>query len=329
MIVLRRAAVIESRHRMHVAVTDADGRLLWRAGDPDLVTFLRSAAKPFQALPLVADGAVEGMGIPQEELALACASHGGEPGHVEGVRHLLERSGIPEAALACGPHAPLSEWAASALAHSGELPQPIHNNCSGKHAGMLALARHHQWPLDGYLSPRHPVQRRMLTEVARWSGLAKGEIGTGVDGCGVVCFAMPLRFMARAYAALARASAQGVLGARGIVEAMVEHPWMMGGTDRLVSSVMLACGGSVILKDGAEGIFCGAERGGTMGFALKAEDGSRRAAAAAARRVLEALELLGGSARKELGGEWRVSVPNTRGEPAAFLEAELELEPAE
>ena len=311
---------------MHVAVVDSDGRLCARAGNPDLVTFLRSAAKPFQAMPLVEDGAVESFGIPADELALCCASHSAEPRHVEGVRRLLERCGVPESALACGAHRPMSEEAADELLRTGRVPERIHNNCSGKHAGMLALAKHHGWPLDGYLSPGHPVQKRMFHEVARWSGVAVEGIGTGVDGCGVVCFAIPVQFMARAYAALAEAAAAGGAGARAIVAAMVTHPWMVAGTGRAGTRVMTACSGSVVVKEGAEGIYCGVALSGRLGFALKVEDGASRAAEVAMVWVLELLGLLSEAAREELSGDFRPPVPNTRGEEVSFLDAELDLE---
>jgi len=316
---------VESRHRVHVAVADPDGRLVASAGEPDLVTHFRSAAKPLQALPLVEDGAGEAFGIPGEELALICASHSGEEAHVEGVRSLLRRAGVPEAALELGPHLPLWEDAAHDLIRAGLEAGPIHNNCSGKHAGMLALARHRGWSLEGYRLPDHPVQRRMLEEVSRWTGLDPEAIRPGVDGCGVVCFGLPLSAMARSFAALGSAAVRGERGPAAVVSAMVSHPYLLAGTGRLCTRLIEATDGVVFAKVGAEGVYCAGDRDGTLGVAVKVEDGSRRAVEMALIRVLEQTGLLAGEGLERLAGYRRRTVPNSRGDDAAFLEAELDL----
>ncbi|MBI4541319.1 MAG: asparaginase [Gemmatimonadetes bacterium] len=175
-VVVSRGATVESVHRVHVVVADAAGRIVAQAGDPQRVTFYRSAAKPLQMLPLVEDGVVARFGLTAEELAVCCASHGGEPAHVAAVSSVLAKLGLGAGALACGAQAPLHEASALALAARGEEPQPIHNNCSGKHAGMLALALAHGWPTSGYHQAGHPVQRRMRAEIARWSGVPGSEL---------------------------------------------------------------------------------------------------------------------------------------------------------
>ncbi|RMH15275.1 MAG: asparaginase, partial [Gemmatimonadetes bacterium] len=167
----------ESCHAVHAVVTDAEGRLVEAWGDPHTPTFFRSAAKPFQALPLVEDGVAAALELGPEHLALACGSHSGEPGHVAVARDLLRRAGADEEALECGPHPPFHEPSAKALCASGLEPRPVHNNCSGKHAGMIALARHHGWPVAGYRLAEHRVQARMRDEVARWTGLAPHALG--------------------------------------------------------------------------------------------------------------------------------------------------------
>ena len=210
----RRGDQTETVHRVHVAVVDADGALVARAGDPGLVTFWRSAAKPFQAMPLVADGAAERFGFSDAELALCCASHSSEPGQVEMVRALLAKIGCREDDLRCGPHTPLAEHVARDYQARGVRLTPVYSNCSGKHTGMLALARHHGWPTADYHRLAHPVQQRCLDEVSRWTNLPADRIGTAVDGCGVVCFALPLKNMALAYARLG--SGEG--GKQGIIE---------------------------------------------------------------------------------------------------------------
>ena len=200
---LIRGNIVESRHRVHVAVVNAAGHCVAGAGDPDLVTFMRSAAKPFQALPLVEDGVVERFGLTSEDLALACASHSSEPEQVERVRAFLARVGAGEDQLLCRPHTPLSEHVARDYVARGTTLGPVHSNCSGKHTGMLALARHHGWLTEGYTRPDHPVQRRCLAEVSRWTGVPEAKIGVGTDGCGVVTFAVSVRAMAGAYVRLA------------------------------------------------------------------------------------------------------------------------------
>ncbi|MEX0855998.1 MAG: asparaginase [Gemmatimonadota bacterium] len=324
-VLLRRGSVIESRHRIHLAVVDATGRREAFAGDPEFVTFLRSAAKPMQAIPLVEDGVVDGFGISTEELALCCGSHGGEPAHLQGVRNLLARCDLDEAALACGALRPMSDSAAHALLASGGSATAIHNNCSGKHAGMLALARHRGWSIEGYTRPEHPVQRRMRREVARWTDLDEDRLHTGVDGCGVVCFGMTIEEMARGYARLGSAARDGASGPRAVVDAMVAHPFMVAGTGRLCTRLMEATSGRIFAKVGAEGVYCAGVREGGLGIAVKAEDGARRAAEVAVLRALELLGLLSPSVREALADDLRVPIRNARGEIAAVLEADFEL----
>lgn len=349
---LVRGGLVESVHRVHAVVTDAEGRVLASCGDPEHDTLLRSAAKPFQALPLVEDGALEAFGFGARELAIACGSHGGEPGHLSLVGEMLVRAGIVEDALACGPHAPMHGASARALAATGSSPRPIHNNCSGKHAAMLALARHHGWPLDDYHVAEHPVQVRMAAEVARWTGCPEDDLGRGVDGCGVVCFSAPLHALARGYAALMAGRDSGDPGPAAVLGAMIAHPFLVAGTGRLCTALIEAGEGSIVAKVGAEGVYgaavrlpSGGGRGGSAtaaeptvaGIAVKVEDGSRRAAEVALVAVLDAIaDRFGGGGvppRKalpdrllEAAGPWRrPPVPNTRGEAVAHLEPHLAL----
>ena len=185
-VVVRRGGIVESVHRVHAVVVDGSGRRIASVGNPEYPVFYRSAAKPFQAVPLVEDGIVERFGLTMPELALCCASHSSEPQHIETARSILEKASLKEEDLECGPHLPFNEEAAAELLRSGQTPTPIHNNCSGKHAGMLALARANGWPTRGYIGRDHPVQQRMIKEVVRWTGLAEAEIGLAQDGCGRV-----------------------------------------------------------------------------------------------------------------------------------------------
>lgn len=301
-----RGGLVEAVHDVHVAVVDAAGRLVARAGDPDLVTFWRSAAKPFQAMPLVEDGVIERFGLTTEDLALACGSHSSEPAQVTRVRDLLARIGCSERDLLCGPHAPLSETVAQDYQTRGVRLTAVYSNCSGKHAGMLALARHHGWPTAFYTRLEHPVQQRCLAEVSRWTDVPVADVKTAVDGCGVVCFAVPLRSMALAYARLANASR--------IVEAMLRHPELIAGEGRPCTELMRAHPGRVIAKVGAEGVYCALLTGERLGVALKVADGHGVAAALAIAAVLEALGLKPRPASLTV----RANV-NTRGETVGEL----------
>ena len=195
-----RGDIVESVHVVSVAVVDPAGRLVAHAGEPARISFWRSAAKPFQALPLLEDGAADALGLTPAELALACASHSSEPKHLAVAQGFLRRIGATEDDLACGPHQPLSAAVAERVAREGITLTPLWSNCSGKHAGMLALARHRGWPSAGYHRPEHPVQRRILEEVSRWTGVPAARIPTATDGCTAVTFALPLAAMARAWA---------------------------------------------------------------------------------------------------------------------------------
>ena len=267
-----RGAAHESTHRVHVAVADAGGALIGGCGDPGRVAFYRSAAKPLQAVPLVEDGVLDRIGFTERELALCCASHNAEPEHLTLARSILARAGLDERALACGPHPSLRPERVRELWTEGVELGAVHNNCSGKHAGMLALAVARGWPLDGYLEPGHPVQRRMLAEVARWTGLKESELVTGTDGCGVVTFAVPLARMAASFARFTAAADAGGAPAR-IVAAMTRHPFAVAGTGRTCTAVMERMGSRVFVKTGDEGVYCGGVRGAWRG--LRPEGGGR------------------------------------------------------
>jgi L-asparaginase II len=315
---------VESVHEVEAVVVAPDGERLLDTGGTDQPVFARSAIKPFQALPLVLDGAADRYGLTREELALACASHSGEARHVAVARSILARAGLAEDALACGPHEPFAPAAAASLRREGREPGRIHNNCSGKHAGMLLLAQAAGWSVDGYHEPGHPVQQRVLKEVARWTGLDPDRIPNGVDGCGVVTFALPLAAMAGAFARLAAATATGEPAGRPL-QAMAEHPFMVGGSDRLCSAIIEATDGHIVAKVGAEGVYTAALLDRGCGLALKVRDGARRAAEVALLGVLDALEALEPDERTALA-EWsEPPVRNTRGETVGGIRARVEV----
>lgn len=287
-----RGSILESRHVVHVAVVDSGGTLRAAAGDPDMVTYFRSGAKPFQAVPLVRDGAMDRFGITLEELALCCGSHSGEPSHVETALSLLGKIGMDAESLFCGPQPPQHAQTRRDLAEAGLEPGRLHNNCSGKHVGMLALARSHGWETAGYSRPEHPVQRRMLSEVSRWAGIPYEAIALGNDGCGAVSFAMPLRQMAFAYASFARSARNGERDATYVVGAMTSYPEMVAGHGRLCTALMERSAGRLFAKVGAEGLYCVGVPGAELGIALKVEDGSIRAVGPAILAVMRQLDLI-------------------------------------
>ena len=321
-VVVRRGDIVESVHRVHAAVVDGDGRVTASVGDPERVVFHRSAAKPFQAVPLVEDGVVERFGFTTEELALCCASHSGEPPHVEIARSILEKAGLQERDLECGPHPPFDEQAANRLIRAGEAPRPIHNNCSGKHAGMLALAKANGWPVRGYVCSEHPVQRRMITEVSRWTGVAEGDIGLGEDGCGVVCFATPVSRLASGFARLGGAEGPP----REIVRVMTTHPFLVAGTGRFGTALGMAAGDRLFGKTGAEGLFAVGAVDGSWGLAVKVEDGGKRAVSVAILHILSELGTLDGIESEELDRFRAPPTISTRGVRVGDIRPEFRVE---
>ena len=323
-----RAGVVESVHRVNAVVATDSGRILARHGDVDWLTVYRSAAKPFQAIPLVVDGVVDRFGMTREELALTAASHNGEAEHLSGVAGILEKLGLSADALKLGPIPPLRREAAEALYRSGSAPTPAHNNCSGQHAAMLGLALVHEWPLDTYLDPRHPLQERMLEEMARYTGLPRERIETMPDGCGMVAFGVPLRNMARSFAMLGTASLKEEGPAR-VLEAMAAHPFMVGGTDRFCTALIQATGGRLIGKLGAEGVYGITVTGEGLGITIKVQDGGIRAGDAAAVRVLDLMGILSPEEGTALEGFRRTIVRNTLGDAVGEISANFQLESGE
>ncbi len=319
-VVAYRGEIPESVHNIHYVVVDRLGREIASGGNGDLVTYWRSAAKPFQLVPLVEGGGVERFGLEDRHLAVMASSHNGETVHVEAVAEILERIGIPEDTLACGAHPPWHGDAALELARRGEEPRAIHNNCSGKHANMLALCRLYGWDPEGYYKKEHPVQRRIMEEIRSFTGLTEEQLAVGTDGCGVPVFGLPLRRMAWAYALLADPRdlpQQKGEAVKRITKAMAGCPMLVAGTGRLDTELMEAGGGEIVAKLGSEAVYCLAllERG--WGVALKVEDGALRALGPAVMALLEKFDILTGA----LPGWREVALRNHRGEVIGKLAA--------
>ena len=298
---VKRGGLTESRHRGHVVAVEPDGNVVAFLGAPHLVTFLRSAAKPFQALPLLVSGAAERFGFTDREVALACASHNGEPIHTELATSMLEKIGLAPEALKCGVHEPYSAEVAQQLRERGEAPNVLQNNCSGKHAGMLALALHLDAPTETYVRPEHPVQVAIGKTVAQFADVAVQDLAVAVDGCAVPVFGMTVKAMALMYARLVSPPAEfDELTRRAcerIVRVMSAYPELIGGTsDRLDTTIMRAAPRRLVSKVGAEGVYTAGinpceewPRG--LGLALKIEDGDDRRARPTV--VVESLRQLG------------------------------------
>jgi len=319
-----RGDVVESTHRVHVAVVHADDGLVASAGNPAHQSFVRSSIKMFQALPLVEGGGVERFQLTGEELALCTASHGGEPFHVSAARSILAKALVTEAALACGPHLPMHEPSAEALARAGETPGRIHNNCSGKHAGMLAHCVQQQWVTGGYHRFSHPMQQRVVSTLSRYTRVDSSEFDKGIDGCGLPTFALPLDAVAEGCARFAAAAADAEPAPATLYNAMVMHPEYVAGTDRLDTDLMRMANRRLFAKVGAEGFYCAGIPAMKLGVALKVEDGAKRAAEPALLSVLHRLSAIGSAELEQLVRYGRPDILNTRNEIVGHLRVDLQ-----
>ena len=331
-----RGAITESRHRGHVVAVEPDATIVSCLGAPENVTFLRSSAKPFQALPLLVSGAADHFDFSDREVALACASHSGEPIHTEVVASMLRKIGLGPDALKCGIHEPFSSEVARRLRDHSEQPNVLQNNCSGKHAGMLALAKHLGAPTETYDSPENPVQLAIGRVVAEFAGVAVEDLSVGTDGCGVPVFGITVKAMALAYARLV-APPEGLnepsrSACQRIVRVMSTYPELIGGTtERLDTEIMRAAPGRLVSKVGAEGVYTAGiipckewPRG--LGLALKIEDGDDHRARPTV--VIEALRQLAVLRDESLEAVARYAffpVRNRRGEVVGEIRASFAL----
>lgn len=281
-VVVTRGGIVESQHFVRYAVAEASGAVVESAGDIDAPTFLRSSAKPMICAAVVASGAADHFGFTDAELAIAAGSHSGESYHVEAVSSMLEKIGLDASALQCGPHPPIHEPSAAALTKAGIAPGRIHNNCSGKHAAILALAVHIGAPTATYLSPGNPAERNILAACAEMFGVPEQSMIVGVDGCGIPAVAVPLRTSAAFYARFAEPTA---LPSRWrepldrVRRAMVNNPQYVAGTGRFDTDLMRATFPNTACKGGAEGFHASAMSHRGIGMCIKVADGNPRAVA--------------------------------------------------
>ena len=291
-----RGETVESVHRGHLIVIDGDGKEIFKLGDPETVTFWRSAAKSFQALPLITSGGAEYFGFSEKEIALACGSHSGEEIHVETAKRMLEKIGLSESDLQCGTHLPFDDKTAKAMIKSGERPTHLHNNCSGKHAGMLAFAKHTGADLKTYLEMQNSVQKEIMRAVSEFTETPEDKIALGIDGCSAPNFAVSIKAMATAFAKLVNPPESFdenlKKACEKIVSATIKFPEMIGGSERLDTQIMQIAKEKIISKVGAEGVYSAgilpSEKWKTgLGISFKIEDGDDKRG-----RPVVAIELL-------------------------------------
>jgi L-asparaginase II len=292
-----RGQAVESRHNVIVAVVAADGTLVRAHGEIAHPVYPRSAIKPIQSLGLIESGAADAFAVPEPRLALSAASHGGEPMHVMAAIDWLAKIGLDEGALACGPHLPTHAASAEALIRSGQPATRAHNNCSGKHTGMLSVCRHLDLPIEGYEKPDHPLQKRIETTYEDFLSFKLAGAARGIDGCSLPQIAVPLERMALAIARFGAPDgvfdAKRAAACKRMAAAIVAHPFMLAGTGRFCTKALIAARGLVVLKTGAEGVYLAAIPAKKLGIALKVEDGAGRAAEVAMAKLLD---LFGGFA---------------------------------
>jgi L-asparaginase II len=333
---VRRGSITESRHRGHIVAVDGDGQIVAQLGAPHNVTYLRSSSKPHQAIPLIASGAADRFGLTEKEVAIACASHNGEAIHTETVAGMLRKIGLDRSALKCGVHEPYSAEAARALREKGEQPTVLHNNCSGKHTGMLALALHLNAPTETYDEPSNPVQLNIVRRIAQFSGIPVEDVAVGIDGCGVPTFGVTVRAMALMYVRLVAPPPDfddaTRAACRRIVAAMSEYPEMIGGrAERLDTVIMQAARGKLISKVGAEGVYTAGvlpceEWPSGLGLALKIEDGEdRRARPTVVIESLRQLGVLKDEAMESVKPYASFTIVNRRGDEVGEVKPSFEL----
>ena len=313
-----RGNLVESRHRGAFVITNENGAVVGSAGDFSSAFFPRSAIKAFQCLPLIESGGAARFGLSDEEIALCCSSHSGEPEHVRVARAILAKAGVAEACYECGASSPIATEASFQLVRQGEKPQQVHNPCSGKHAGMLALAKHLGAPLEGYSKIEHPVQRAVASCLSRYCDVNVASAPYGIDGCSLPSWALPMDKVALGFARLGAAQDEAP---RWIITAARAHPFMSAGSKRFDTRLMQAVP-RLFIKLGAEGVFCGSVPHAGLGFALKCDDGAVRGAEVAIAHALAALSVWTAQERETLSEFAHETVSNANkmavGEVRAF-----------
>lgn len=289
-----RGNLVECNHNVHIAVVNSEGELIYSYGDPKKVIYARSSVKPIQAIQVLETKADEAYDITDREISFMCSSHSGETYHVECTRKILKKADISLDKLNCGTHVPGNSQIYKELIESKEPLTQEHNNCSGKHSGMLISAKNLNEDLDTYLDINHPVQQRILTNISYVCDYEKEKILIGIDGCGAPVHAMPLEKFAYGFARLAdpiKLEEKGVY-AQKVTSSMMKYPEMVAGRDRFCTALMRVCGDRIFGKAGAQGVYLVGDKSNNLGIAVKVEDGSGQATACATMEVLNQLNLI-------------------------------------
>jgi len=315
---VKRGNRMESSHAGHAAVVDSNGKVLYYVGDPERITFARSAVKPIQAIPVIESGAADKFQLEDRDLSLFCSSHSSEEQHTSTVEKLLQKASLTNQELRCGSHIPFSDAVYRSLIVAGKEPTTIHSNCSGKHTGMLLTATFLEESLTDYYKVEHPVQQRILQVMSEIADYPKEQIELGTDGCGVPVFALPLQKLAHAFARLASPKCFEPKRAHAIeriTNAMTTHPEMVAGTDRFCTDFMKVGNGRFFGKLGAESVYCIGDKETGIGIAVKIEDGdTKRALYPFVMELLVQLHLLTDNELERLSSYHRPKIRNTRNE---------------
>jgi len=333
-----RGSIVESVHRAHISIVDSSGKTVFTLGDPEYVTYMRSSAKPLQALSVLVSGTAEHFGLNDAELAVISGSHGGEPWHIEAVKSILHKAGLDHTFLQCGTHQPLDSQARRNLRIEGKEPIPLHHNCSGKHTGMLATAKHLDEPLDSYLDQEGPTQKRITNLIAMMAGIKSEDVVIGIDGCGAPVHGLPMRAAALAFARLVDPSvllerkndtkhdskkddkAEIAIAAQRISRVMRAYPEMVAANQERICTELMRIGRvfELTAKSGAEGFYSAAWRdpqtGHGIGMALKVEDGAQRGRDPLIISILQKFGILPSQLGQNLKNFAPRSILNNRGE---------------
>ncbi len=323
-----RGGMVESRHRGAAVIIDSHGNVVEKFGDIARPVYARSALKPIQAIPLVESGAAAQFDLSDAEVALACASHGGEPRHVKTVAAWLDKIGLSETDLECGAHPPSHLASANALVAAGKKPCALHNNCSGKHTGFLSTSVHKGEKIKGYIKLEHPVQQRILGILEQLSETDLQNAPKGIDGCGIPVIGVPLERLALAFARMARPAGlpkTRIAAIARIRKAMSAEPFMVAGTGRPCTRIMQKLGDQVQVKMGAEGVFIAMLPHKGLGIALKMADGANRGAEIAMLALLRRAGALDATGELELANAGSGIVLNVAGKPVGSIRAAAEL----
>ncbi len=310
-----RGGIVESEHRGSAIAVDHSGRALFALGRPEAITFPRSALKLFQALPLLESGAAAAYELTNKEIAIACASHNGEPMHVDLVTQWLDQLGLDDDALACGCDYPRLQADQFDLIRKGGYATRAHHNCSGKHTGMLTYAQYLEESTDDYSDYDHPVQTAWMQRFGELIGIDVSQYLWERDGCGLPALCMPLQSLALACAKYAMPDDQPSISARAIntlLNAITDHPELLAGSARCCTDIIQVTAGRVIVKTGAEGVYTGLARDLGIGFALKIDDGATRASEVALGALLRAQGLISEAEYDELGDWFQPKINNSQ-----------------